>query len=472
MKQPVGEGISIRGRWWLPDYARRKIPGLLTYTPEAGARLECDGLLRPGVGIDEYPPAETFILGRGSDGQKVTIHDSLPVTVRRSDVGRRRTYSVSSYLANFIFLGHLFPHAGELEFVRAAASCAALTAWTKLRVFSSDYVEGGVRLTCVRPPSVSLLIPDAGGVGEDAHLSISWATRENLGMNSCTTTCEPQVSLEFKKPRPFSQLLPLFQSVLLFFELGARVPFLPDRLLLFREKKPRQEIGLLEPSAAPPRREDIFWPNMYYTFPDIQSDFSRLLTTWIARVNEGRLDAVMEMYREVLCDLGPPVFQFLLVTSALETYHRRVVGGAWIDKTTAGCHKELMLAAVPAEYRGQWRKKLDFAHELSLRERLDQLCVTLAPVADYAGIDSAFLKAVVDTRNYYVHWDPNSLKKSIPWSELLIATSKLLIMLEAVLMLETGFSLASVEENVRRSSSARRDAKYPAPLPTRTGASS
>jgi hypothetical protein len=127
-----------------------------------------------------------------------------------------------------------------------------------------------------------------------------------------------------------------------------------------------------------------------------------------------------------------------------------------------------MLAAVPAEYQGQWRRKLDFAHEFSLRERLDQLCVTLAPVADYVGIDSAFLKAVVDTRNYYVHWDPHSRKKSIPRSEILIATSKLLILLEAVLMLETGFSLASVEENVRRSSSARRDAKYPAPSPSRT----
>ena len=40
------DNLEVRGQWWLPGRADRKIPGILTFSPEDGAELSLFGSLR------------------------------------------------------------------------------------------------------------------------------------------------------------------------------------------------------------------------------------------------------------------------------------------------------------------------------------------------------------------------------------------------------------------------------------------
>ena len=456
--------MLVRGRWWVPDSPRRKVPGFLTFTQDVGARLECDGSIRSGLPESCFPPSELSILGTGVDGRKLTLLEAH--CAEQCWFGPGVNDSTSTYRPLRVLVGDHFRGKEHLVFDRITMRCPALTEWGKSQVFWRERDEQDAEHLIFRSPeslSTSCVLQDAGGSDElDIRISIDWSFKDHLRRDSYTVAAVALLSMCLERPVALEALLVIFDRVVLLLELGARAPLVPEYLSLFRPETGQREFRLFQ--RRPHRTdENGFWPNMYFTLPDIRERFGPLVTAWLKAGSEGRLDAVCELFRELLYQLGTPAYRFLSAVSALESYHRRVIGGGWIDKKTAKEHRALMLEALPATHRRQWEKKLAYGHEFTLRERLGQIVDKLSHVSNYLRIDSRFLQMVVDTRNYYHHWDRNLQERAMPPSAVGIATEKLRVLLEGLLLTEAGLSPEEASKCIEQSSSARQVAEYRLP---------
>jgi hypothetical protein len=65
--------------------------------------------------------------------------------------------------------------------------------------------------------------------------------------------------------------------------------------------------------------------------------------------------------------------KFLSLMQALETYHRRILGGNELSENHHNKRILEILTAVPDQYRQWLEEKLKYSNELSLRKRMKEL---------------------------------------------------------------------------------------------------
>jgi hypothetical protein len=61
-----------------------------------------------------------------------------------------------------------------------------------------------------------------------------------------------------------------------------------------------------------------------------------------------------------------------------------------------------------------------------------------------------FIKQTKDSRNYYTHYDPKSLKKALVGAELYYLTEKLKVVLVSAILRENGFSFSLIQALLSR----------------------
>ena len=99
------------------------------------------------------------------------------------------------------------------------------------------------------------------------------------------------------------------------------------------------------------------------------------------------------------------------------------------------------VAEVPSEHRERFAQKLEYANEPSLRRRVKELLDHTRPaIPDLIPDRSSFANTVVNTRNYYVHYDPGLRDAAAQGVDLYWLTQKVDFVLLACLLLEMGFS--------------------------------
>jgi len=104
--------------------------------------------------------------------------------------------------------------------------------------------------------------------------------------------------------------------------------------------------------------------------------------------------------------------KFINLTQALESLHRRTVGGTYLSASEFDPIKDLLNAAVPPDVPADLKRKLsdslEYANEYSLRKRLKELLRGLDPstiemlkIQDIAGTTDV----IVRTRNCLTHFN-------------------------------------------------------------------
>jgi hypothetical protein len=185
-----------------------------------------------------------------------------------------------------------------------------------------------------------------------------------------------------------------------------------------------KKLGLCDESDIPVRvffsstmrrpEEELQSPEMCFPFADIKDLASALTENWL--VSLPVLGPVYDLLFGTL--FGQDSFvqsKFLSLTQALESFHRRTVGGTYVDLDKFATIRQLLENALPKSICAPLRRKLqdviEYANEYSLRKRLKDLFGTLTSrtiqmlkIADVA----ATLNLIVDARNYLTHLDEDS----------------------------------------------------------------
>jgi len=192
--------------------------------------------------------------------------------------------------------------------------------------------------------------------------------------------------------------------------------------------------------------------DILFTLDDVHEQLEAYIVNWVNKAD--RLEPVYDLYFSVLYSQHMYLHSvFLSLAQAIETYHRRTIGGKYQSNAEyqAGLYKKFV-EAIPPELDDDFKMSLimgslRYANQFSLRKRLRDITGRLAenlPIRFIAlESRSEFIERVCKIRNHLTHYDPDE-QIDIEGTELHDLTEKLMVLLEVCLLEELGFGFDAI----------------------------
>lgn len=450
------EQFEQAGHWWLPSQPDDQISGTVKYRPLEGISLELIGSFRE-LGDTDRVREEDIILGVTLGGKAVTLYKCFESRTRFV-IGT--DLSTSSYVAQVVFSGHHFEKVTDVVFSSYSVEYSFLEEWAGITGFSVELQDDATgKLT---KHIVSYSFPEEICVNVDEFkLAISYRftsagtrIKDVLLKHITFFKIESAHSISFEV---FLNRINFLLQNFLSFGLGrATRPVsitannenakykLPDGKAIY------QDIEIYYAVNDLPDISKDFRPfDMLFGLRDINAAFERCLNNWFSK--ETILRPVYDLYFATLNKNSMYLtHEFLNLVQALETYHRRVIGGHYIGDSDYAALQTALVSSIPggidADYRKSLTQKFRYLNEYSLRKRLHELLKRTDSVfKNIVKNGENFVDNVVSTRNYFTHFDSALESKILTGSALYWATRKLRALLEICLLVELGITTGEVE---------------------------
>lgn len=178
----------------------------------------------------------------------------------------------------------------------------------------------------------------------------------------------------------------------------------------------------------------------------------KVMARWFER--ENFVKALSGLYFNVLYSPSR-LFEseLLLLTQALERYHRLRFGGRYVTEAEYDTTRRALVGAIPqtleADFREALKSRIKYGAEFSLRKRLKNLIAHLPDAVRQ--LIALHIPAVVDSRNYYTHYDPTLKPGAAAGGDLQILIGKLSALVVALIYFEIDFPQKWVPVALRRS---------------------
>jgi hypothetical protein len=432
-----------RGRFNVAGEARR-VAGTIAVEPATRRiALQVDDL------FDDSRPFDFFsysaVHGELIDGTPVTLLDCAQV--RAGSPSDSTDASAATFHCRFWVRGS-YLH-GKDTFSRLTFALTDLLGWIGQRAFNMHSDFSGpkpiFRATSLPPFTTSAsttrgeirfhAVPEVRGSHRSAHFATNAAIEV---LPNAPVTLGEVFSLYL---RPFQDLLTI--------ATGRPQEIQDLRLAPSRsvpiEQSPRDghdwaEVRFERWADAEPAGESPFKEQMLFSLSDINGTLAESIDAWFTidnEIREVRSLATAATYRGgMFADQ-----KFLNAAHALETYHRRRIGGQERPKAAHESLVENILGAAPAEHRDWLREKLAFSNELSLLSRLTSLRARVCERVE------ATLKAADkweqwtrDTRNFNTHFTHKPHARIAKGKQLVALTESLLMVLDDQILADLGVS--------------------------------
>jgi hypothetical protein len=458
------ETKTFKGKWWLPENPDHRVMGTLTFVGDDDPKLELEDSLNPDTTpIKEMKrlldPFVTYEIIQG-----ISI-EGIPLTLLNCE-GQRNSINLMGYdaipytiFAQWAFIGHHFQNVDDIAFQHMTISYDHLHKWT-----------GFCSIEHKR---------DSAGQGEITYTNLSEheAVVQDIQVslhNKCEFTSDSQkievredsyVLLTSKQPLPILEFLRYCNHIQSFFALGTGNPIQQTSMkgkILLEDQYP---VSILHaPWHAKKRSNRTFKHPMLFTFRDIADSWGKFLAKWV-----DLSEKIKPVYNLFLSNLyAPRIYEenrFLFFMQSLETYHRRMYGGAYLDNDQFQKVLEALETrlnepdlAIPKDIRDVYKQRLRYMNEYSLRKRLNQILDMLGDITTTIIPDTkGFTDSVVRTRNYLTHYsEENADNVDVSGQNLYVLGQKLRSLLELCLLHEIGFSQTQLQKVAERITMIRR----------------
>jgi hypothetical protein len=397
------DDFRVSGHWWLPEKPEDKVPGTVTVGPDTAIVLELAGsfssaefdihnVLSPGprsVQLD-------IILGADADGDVYTLH-----RLHALRISNTCTFRVSYMLA-----GKHFSSANDIVFDSAFVQYTNLESWSCFNFTRQSKSESPDCFSIQVPTGLETLFK-MDGVGQIKNLSLEAHALSRFTLSAIEIKPSARFSIDLNAAANLRTWFQLTSDLGHFMTLLIGEPSYIKKLRLFAT--PDTAVDVFYPSTIR-RGEDLHPLEMCLDFRDVQKTVPMIARNWFESL--ALLAPVYDLLFGTL--FGRDAFvrtKFVNLTQALESLHRRTVGGTYVSAREFDPVKDVLNAAVPPDVSADLKKKLsdslEYANEYSLRKRLKELLRGLDPstiemlkIQDMAGTTDV----IVRTRNYLTHF--------------------------------------------------------------------
>ncbi|MDS0300966.1 hypothetical protein NDI76_19655 [Halogeometricum sp. S1BR25-6] len=413
------EDKILQGQFQIPGKEGEECGGKVEFTPEDGVLVKLFNI-GDELFVDKTPDRVRQIVGMSTDAEPIRLHQCSRKNISSTSgsLGRAKT---KTYHAQSMFVGYPFinnnPAFDDLEVYQPL-----LADWADLSGPVTNLSD--VTFPASKPGDilrVEYTQPDLPSVRING-IEIEIATKPTTNMGQVDLG---QISVEVfwritprKNQVPFSQYMRTVQNLqdLLSFALAQPVGIwkLIGNVDIPYESKD-VEISY-QPSPNIKQSDGERAHNVLFRLDDVHSSFEEILKTWFEKSEV--LTPVFHLYFATQDNSAMYVQNKLLnLTQALETYHRRSVGGTYLSEQEYEDVYQDLITFLNGQLGQRYGLKNDFtthlrkgtfrhANEYSLGKRLGEL------ISEHEGTLRELHwnligkeRAVVDTRNYLTHYD-------------------------------------------------------------------
>ncbi len=401
-------GTSEEGVWWLPRRPEERVQGTLTVGASGTLKLLLRGHLE-GLAWDPHG----VILGETGGGRLASLHQC---TVIRDRYFVGVGVILCDYESPLGFYGAHYESPEAVRFTRVRASMPALLDW----LVPNDAIEpkygadGGLfHVGCRNGPL------DAEAQVGNFHVVLSASGPEAVSWGGHEMILRQHGRVDLSAPEPISlhhwlQLLRTLQN-LLSFGLGRPVDIdgMAGELAPDNDQPGPQRVTII--SARLPNTLRHHDPTLLgiplFTYPDVGHSFESIVRGWFenADVVQPSHDLYFALYHGPF--LGDET-EFLNLAQALETFHRRLFSGKYMDddvfqRTIVHAMLTALPDCTPQDLRQALGGRLKFLNSYSLKKRLINLFSELECYPAYFRdrVAKRLATQLTNARNYLTHYD-------------------------------------------------------------------
>lgn len=440
------ESFKFNGLWWLPNNPDERVAGVLEFDTTKGAKLELIGALEE---LREFGNVynHEIILGLSITGKEVTLYKCLMDSTNLNLPG----IMTSSYTASYLFIGKHFTSEDELVFDYFDVSYQYAEEWARITGFKVK-VENDEK-NSMKQYTIDYNFPETirACLDDGTELLIESKFSSNVNMIKQVDLSQ-RLIFNFKPPSPLGLnnfINGYFYNFECFLSLAVGKPIYPVMIQAHYngqiEEPSKNDISIfLRLGREIKQLEQIHLFDMNFTLNDLRENINLYLNNWFGKAEN--IKPVYDLFFATIYNSEAFLeSQFLTLTQAIESYHRRMVSGSYIDNKRFDELYLHFLSNIPEEleidFKESIKDKLRYLNEFSLRKRLKQLFLKFGELFELIiGNQKVFINEVVDTRNYLTHYDKQLESKALREDQLFQCLEQLKALLQTIFLYEIGFS--------------------------------
>ncbi len=455
----IEEEIKRSGYFWLPNNPDKKVPGTLSIVDGGKIELELIGLFNEK--IQEFSISDDLNRINGSvekDGY-VTLEDCFYI---------RKTLSFGSISTSRIFVHKMFSGVAYdkdelISFNSLSFSIEGLDVWLNISGIRAEtsYDNGVLNLTYIPPTNLSYKLSNG------MRLDICFAHTFPLvpSINEAKVTQRAYIKLTSEKAKCLNDFTEIALKLNHFISYAVdetvtikdliakssdiKIPYSKDKI----ESKPIKVY--FQSRFFSSKNPDVKHHKMVISYNDIQNIAEKVFNNWINAYDT--LSSSFELY--FLTKINAYKYidgQFLALAHGLEALHRNICKDTIMSDEEFKSLISKLLENCPNNWEKLINNKLQFANELTLKNRLDRI---IKPMKKYFGNDKdvkKFIRKIVDTRNYYTHYTEGLKSRAAKGKEIYY----LIVKIEFIFLLKflsiIGLSNTEIDDLVKKRSLRRK----------------
>ncbi|PJD97688.1 MAG: hypothetical protein CK427_17270 [Leptospira sp.] len=441
------DALVHKGYWWVPSKKEEKIPGILTINKKESIQLELIGSFN-NEGFQALFESEYEIInGYTSEGNSISLLYNHIVNRSFSLPGIPLITIESSY----VFIGFHYESIDQFHFQTISVEYTNINEWIWINGFKIDTSLETKKTSIHYELPKQILISDI----DNFDITVNFRSKSS-GYNLIQTEAYIKQDIDIIFSKVVDTKLNDFEVKIFeiqnFLTLAMNNPVHKIKYIgrssvskkCIGDKEYFETIEIYFRNSLPTKIKEINPDRMLFTFPYLNGNLGNLLKKW--NHNYKIIDSVLNLFFATIKNKDLSVEnKFLNLMQALESYHRKMIGGNFIDKKI---YKKkiypIISNAIPDNLENDFieslKNKLTHGYEYPLRKKIKELFLIKDDLLKIIISDEVnFIKQCVESRNYYTHYDEKT-KNVKAGIELYFLSEKIIIILKALFLSDLGFT--------------------------------
>jgi len=458
--------ISYQGYWCLPDKHDSPLFGELIYEENKHLTLTIHGIFvdTNGHDIQSFPIIHGFI----GDGTRLTLYNShvisnehiFPDFTVKEGTSKSYARGKSGISCSAAFVGIHINNKEGMVFDKLGLNFENQELW-----LGEEIID--IQANNLSRPDFQVIynfpkIKEYELNNFKLKISYEYYTSPGLSCIDDVVNFQSVIGVDFNESKFIDEIYKIVIHIRNFISLFCGYPLnLNSISLIYRELDKNIGVNMLfhRKKFLPIYNPDIFPSHMITKFNQLSNPV-KLLNNWFDKQNY--LEPIFDLYFAIM--YNPRMYitnRLLLLTQALETYHIRIaderegIENEFLDNDKFDELKiyftEIVEKFLEKETQQHFKIKIKYMNRKNLRKRLKEIINNFDYLENLLNINQReFVDKVVDTRNYYTHYDPEDLQKAIKLEELNPYINNLRIILATIILDEIGLSKNEIIEYIQR----------------------
>lgn len=451
------------GYFWLPSTPNRKLPGALAIIDGGDIKLEVIGLFDESFeGLNKTLNGAYRlgrVIGHIEEHGYVTLDDCFYIKQSFSFGG----ISKSLVHAKIAFIGVAYDEQEAVLFNSFQFSVEGIDEWVGLSGINVEYShkEQATSITYLPPEEISLNLNNKMRL----LITFSWTQPNFSNIREVSITQKTYFKLVSEHERSMDD----FTSAA--YKIATLLCFAIDKTVCIEQvsassnticrdisngKTMPISISLYYKSMPYTKDEPNFdWHNMLFRYEQIKEEAERIVNNWFDAYDE--IYPALNLYFSTKTGANTYVqSKFLALTQGLETYSRRTSTDTLMDEAIFKELTEELISQCPEDKQEWLSGRLRYGNEVNLGRRLKNIIEPFKEIVGNKDERAKLIRGIVDTRNYFTHYDKSLESKAIKGKDLWLLCLKIEAIFQLHFLQTIGFTQSEIKSIFENSDELKR----------------